>query len=92
MVQTSTGSNACMRYTPCRHNSVGFLLQVKEIWTGATSRYELALRQVQQAIDMAEEQMAGQTVVRSISSMHMTVQVHASIQRTCALYCSRMSE
>ena len=92
MVQTSTGCNACMCYTLCRHNIVGFLLQVKEIWTGATSRYELALRQVQQAIDMAEEQMAGQTVVRSIFSMHMTVQIPASIQRTCALHCSRMSE
>lgn len=48
---------------PCRHNSCGFLLQVSGIWSGATYRYELALRQVQQAIEMAEEQLAGQTAV-----------------------------
>lgn len=39
-------------------------MQVKELWAGATSRYESALAQVLHAITLAEQELAQQTAVR----------------------------
>jgi len=36
---------------------------VKELWAGATSRYESALAEVQHAIELAEQELAQQTGV-----------------------------
>ena len=40
-----------------------FVLQITEVWAGASSRYQLALKQVQHAIRLAEAEMAQQTAV-----------------------------
>ncbi|KAL0048285.1 hypothetical protein WJX82_000134 [Trebouxia sp. C0006] len=71
------------------------LKEVKELWAGATSRYESALAEVQHAIELAEQELAQQTGLQAraalISLQQQRVQ-HISMKRGLQHMLGKFSE